>query len=214
MSRRGRFATQLLLVAVITLVPLHEDPKRPNGSVEDNPCPAYRYNSGGHTAPCSAAAYRPRTTSTPERTSSSFALGSLPTRTVNSHLSRVTICETFATDSLGSPVALSQRRTLPGADAHFTLLVKATQTAVAIRLRFKASPCMTSTGRRNPGFDPRGSPRSAHHTSPWETVTTRYAPVSAGQLAMQIHRPAPSHRREHDSSPPLHCPARGAPRIR
>jgi hypothetical protein len=67
---------------------------------------------------------------------------------------------------LGSPVALSERRTFPGAAAHFTLLVKATQTAVAIRLRFKGSPCMTSTGRRNPGFDPRGPPRSAHHTSP------------------------------------------------
>src|SRR5450759_5047425 len=117
------------------------------------------------TAPTfrSAAAYRPRTTSTPDRTRSSFALGSLPTRTVNPDLSRVTICETFDTDSFGSPVALSDRRTLPGADAHFTLLVKATQTAVAIRLRFKASP---STGRRKPGFDPRGLPRSAHHTSP------------------------------------------------
>jgi len=41
MIRRGRLTPQLLLVAVITLVPLHKDPKRPNGSVEDNPCPAY-----------------------------------------------------------------------------------------------------------------------------------------------------------------------------
>jgi hypothetical protein len=41
MIRRCRLATQLLFVAVITLVPLHEDPKRPHGSVEDNPCPAY-----------------------------------------------------------------------------------------------------------------------------------------------------------------------------
>jgi hypothetical protein len=87
-----------------------------------------------------AAVYRPRTTSTPDNTSSSFALGSLPTRSVNSDLSSVTICETFATDSLGSPVAVSDRRTFPGADAHFTLLVSATQTAVEMRLRFRLSP--------------------------------------------------------------------------
>ena len=37
---------------------------------------------------------------------------------------------------------------LPGALAHFRLLVTTTHTTVAIRLRFKGSPCTTMTGRR------------------------------------------------------------------
>lgn len=45
-------------------------------------------------------------TSTPERTSASFALGSFPARPVSSDLWSVTIWDTLATDSFASPVAL------------------------------------------------------------------------------------------------------------
>lgn len=47
------------------------------------------------------------------------------------------ICDTFATESLGNPVAFADRRTFPGAPAQMTLLVSGTHTAVAIRLRFR-----------------------------------------------------------------------------
>src|SRR5262249_20026821 len=66
-------------------------------------------------------------------------------------------------------------RTFPGAPAHFRLLVRATQTTVAIRLRFSASPWTTTTGRRNPGAEPLPSGTSAHQTSPWAIVTSRCA---------------------------------------
>ena len=101
--------------------------------------------------------YLPRTTSIPEKTSSSLARGSLPTRSVRRSLSRVTIWETLATESLESPVMRAGRETFPGAAAHFMLLVSGTQTAVAMRLRFKASLCTTTTGLRNPGPDPVGA---------------------------------------------------------
>jgi hypothetical protein len=55
-------------------------------------------------------------------------------------LSIVTIWDTFATESLGSPVAAAGRTTFPGAADHFMLLVRATQTTVAILLRLRGSP--------------------------------------------------------------------------
>jgi hypothetical protein len=90
-------------------------------------------------------------------------------------LSNVTIWETLATDSFESPVTPGGSSTFPGAVAHFMLLVRGTQTTVAIRLRFNASPCTTTTGRRNPGPEPRGSGRSAHQTSPCAMLTSHYA---------------------------------------
>jgi len=45
--------------------------------------------------------------------------------------------ETFATESLDNPVTPAFNRTFPGASAHTTLLVRGTQTTVAMRLRFK-----------------------------------------------------------------------------
>ena len=53
----------------------------------------------------------------PKSTSSSFARDNVPTRLVSEALSRVTICDTLATESLGSPVILTSRSTLPGASA-------------------------------------------------------------------------------------------------
>ena len=82
-------------------------------------------------------AYRPNTTSIPERINSSFDGGSFPTCSASRDLSSVTIWETLATHSFGSPVSRDASRTFPGASAHFRLLVSGTQTTVAIRLRFK-----------------------------------------------------------------------------
>jgi len=56
--------------------------------------------------------------------------------------------------------------TLPGESAHFRSLVTGTQITVRIELRLKASPWITTTGRRKPGPDPMGWGRSVHHTSP------------------------------------------------
>jgi hypothetical protein len=76
----------------------------------------------------------------PVRSKSSFAAEILPTRLANRDLSTVMIWDTFATDSFGSPVALGERDTFPGARAHLRFEVSGTQTTVAIRLRFNASP--------------------------------------------------------------------------
>jgi hypothetical protein len=63
-------------------------------------------------------------------------------------LSKVTICDTFATESLFNPVRLGVKDTFPGAAAHSMLLVKGTATTVAILLLLSGSPCTTTTGRR------------------------------------------------------------------
>jgi hypothetical protein len=57
----------------------------------------------------------------PESSKSTLAGESLPTRSVRDVLSRATICETFATESLGSSVERAVRSTFPGASAHFSL---------------------------------------------------------------------------------------------
>lgn len=93
----------------------------------------------------------------------------LPTRSVSRFLSSVKIWDTLATDSFGSPVSRAIRETFPGAVARRRLLVRGTQTSVAIRLRFKESACTITTGLLNPGPEPDGTGRSAHHTSPCET---------------------------------------------
>ena len=143
-------------------------------------------------AAASWAAHRPRTTSIPLITSDSFLGGSFPTRSVKHCRSKVTICDPFATDSFGRPVTPADKRTFPGASAHVRLLVNGTQTTVASRLRFKASPWTTTTGRRNPGPDPVGSGRSAHQVSPCAISTTRSAPGSADRQPRRMRRSAPS----------------------
>jgi hypothetical protein len=130
---------------------------------------------GSALAGLAAHDYLPRTVSIPERTNSSLERGSLLTRTVRKSLSKLTIWDTLATDSFGRPLRRVSRRTFPGAKAHLRLLVSGTQTTVAMRLRFNASPCTTTTGLRNPGPEPASGGRSAHQISPCET-TNRFAP--------------------------------------
>ncbi len=110
--------------------------------------------------------YRPRIVSIPLRTTSTCRRVSLPIHSESSLRSRAVIKETLATESFGRPVTLAFNKMLPGAFAHFRLLVRGTQVMVAIRLRFSASHWTTTTGRLKPGPDPVGSPRSAHQTSP------------------------------------------------
>jgi hypothetical protein len=47
------------------------------------------------------------------------------------------ICDALATESFGRPATFAGRSTFPGARAQVRLLVKGTQTTVAIRLRFR-----------------------------------------------------------------------------
>ena len=93
--------------------------------------------------------------------SSNCRLASLPTSSVMRSRSRVTICDVLATESLGQPVVLAGRTTLPGASAQTRLLVNGTQTAERMRLRLSVSPWTTTTGLRNPGPEPVGSGGSA-----------------------------------------------------
>lgn len=118
---------------------------------------------------------RPRTRSIPEKTSSSMVCGRCPVRSVSSSRSTVMSCETFATESLGNPVSRARRIRFPGAEARRRLLVRGTTTTVAIRLRLKALPWTTRTGRRNPGAEPVGSGRSAQTTSPCAITTRLFA---------------------------------------
>jgi hypothetical protein len=98
----------------------------------------------------------------PESTSSKSRCDSLPTHSVSCRRSMATISETFATDSLTRPVALAVKSTFPGAPAHFKALVSGTQTTVLLRLRFSASHCTTTTGRRRPRA-PWPPEREDHH---------------------------------------------------
>ena len=91
---------------------------------------------------------------------------SLLARSPSSVLSTATTCDTLATASCGRPVVRAVSGRFPGASAHRKLLVSGTHTTVASRLRFKASPCTTTTGLRQPGPDPGAAGRSAHQTCP------------------------------------------------
>lgn len=117
---------------------------------------------------------RPNTVSIPENSNSTFARESLPVRSVSRFLSNVTSCDTFATESFGNPVWRAASNTLPGASDQRRLLVSGTHIAVAIRLRFKGSPWITTTGRLRPGPEPVGPGKSAHQISPCE-ITNRFA---------------------------------------
>lgn len=142
----------------------------------------------------------------PESTRVSLARGNVPVRSVSKLLSRLTICETLATESLGSPVTRGDSITLPGAFAHLTLLVSGTHTTVAIRLRLKGSPCTTTTGLRSPGPDPIGSGNSAHQTSPCE-ITTRCGRGRGEPQQTGMCRAENPLRRRLGPSIPLHSPA-------
>ena len=96
-----------------------------------------------------------------------------PASSVKNSLSSVTTWDTFATESFGSPDALVDTSTLPGASINRRFAVKTTAITVRMRLRLKASPETIRTGRRNPGSDPPGSPRAAHQIWPRSTTTIR-----------------------------------------
>jgi len=149
----------------------------------------------------------------PERINSNWRLGSLPTSSVSSSRSSVTICEVFATESFGYPVVRAGRVTLPGASAHPRLLVKGTQTTVLTRLRFSESPCTTTTGLRKPGPEPVGSGRLAQYTCPWAiTIRHFHACVLPHQKWRGPIECPPPHRR--GSSPQSRRLDRDARRIR
>lgn len=78
--------------------------------------------------------YLPRTRSIPEKSNSNLCRGNLLTRSLRRDLSKEMICETLATESFGNPVTPADKLTLPGASAHFKLLVSGTQIAVEMRL--------------------------------------------------------------------------------
>jgi hypothetical protein len=122
----------------------------------------------------------PRTMSIPFRIWANCFGGSFAVRSVRYSLSTATICDALATDSFGRPETRAERTVFPGAVAQTILLVTGTQTTVPILLRFRWSPCTTTTGLRNPGPEPPGSGSSAHQTSPWAISTTRYAPEFSG----------------------------------
>ena len=93
-------------------------------------------------------AHLPNTTSMPERMYASFPAGSFPARSVNSDLSIVTIWETLATESFGSPESRLDNAKFPGAFAQLWLLVRGTQTTVAIWLpNFSAT--LTQNSKRS-----------------------------------------------------------------
>ena len=68
----------------------------------------------------------------PLKIASSSRFESLPLRSVSTRLSKETIRETLATESLGRPVCLPLSKTLPGAFAHLRLLVSGIQMIVLI----------------------------------------------------------------------------------
>jgi len=78
---------------------------------------------------------------------------------------------TLATESLGRPLLRAGRRTLPGASRSRVFDVSTTPSTVRSLLRLKESAWTMRIGRRKPGSDPRGSSRSAHHTSRRCTTT-------------------------------------------
>lgn len=100
--------------------------------------------------------------------------------------SRATSWVTLATDDRGRPVSRSDSATLPGLADHLRFLVSGTHTTVRMALRLKSSDCTTTTGRRYPGPEPCGSPRSAQHTSPW-AITTRSTGGTQPQLRGRTH---------------------------
>ena len=173
----------------------------------------FRATPGGLSSfPQRLCSYLPRTMSIPDISNSNFARGNLPTQTVSRLLSTAIIWETLATEFFGSPVKRAARWTFPGAKAHLRLLVRGTQTTVAIRLRFKASHWTITTGLRKPGPDPFGESRSAHQISPCE-ITTRFAPECDGWPKKERDLPIRRFQRRPCSLRRLLLPVSGAPSI-
>lgn len=149
----------------------------------------------------------------PARINSNWRLDSFPTSSVSKSRSRVMIWEALATESLGRPAARAGRSTVPGASAQRRLLVNGTQTTVFTRLRFNASPWITTTGLRKPGPEPVGSGRLAQYTWPWATTIRRFQGL-VSPLLKRLDRVGYLCSRRPDSSPRLRPRDRGAPDTR
>ena len=89
----------------------------------------------------------------PSSTERTTRFGRRATRVDRCRRSRVRTWDTLATESRGSRRSRHWSRTFPGASANRRSDVIATTMTVAMRLRSKASPWTTRTGRRNPRSD-------------------------------------------------------------
>ena len=108
-----------------------------------------------------------------------------PAGSVKKSRSTVITCETLATESFGREAALAGMSTFPGASTSRRFDVRTRARTVRSRLRLKASLCTISTGRRNPGSEPAGSPKSAHQICPRSTTNGR---AQATAAAVAGHR--------------------------
>ena len=149
----------------------------------------------------------------PARINSTWRLDNLPTSSVSSSRSRVTIWEVFATEPLERPVVRAGSMTLPGASAQPRLLVKGTQTTVRTRLRLSESPWTTTTGLRKPGPEPVGSGRLAQYTWPW-AITIQRLQAYVAPRQKWLHRTECPRPRRLDSSHRSRTQDRDARRIR
>ena len=115
--------------------------------------------------PIGLVPHRLRASRSPASTSCMCLESRMPRRVSRVVLSRVMTWLTFTTQSRSRPAVPAASATLPGAaDSRRFDVIVATVT-VLIRERLNASAETTSTGRRQAGAEPRGRPRSAHHTS-------------------------------------------------
>lgn len=94
------------------------------------------------------------------------AAGTAPMRSTSRERSIVTIWLMFITDAFGRDPVPFERRTFPGAavSARFDVITAAVTVEIALRLNESADT--TTTGRRKPGSEPSGSPRSTHQIDP------------------------------------------------
>jgi hypothetical protein len=99
--------------------------------------------------------------------------GSAPMRSSRARRSTVAICVTLTTESAASRPMSMGTATFPGSAASWALVVSAATVTVRSAERLYESALMTTTGRRNAGAEPLGSPRSAHQTSPRLTAASR-----------------------------------------
>ena len=156
-------------------------PSRAGRSLREEPAAfARQLGMAAHSRGCRSRcsdefSQRPRTTSSPDSSSSSLARGSLPARSSSRLLVECDDLRDVGHRVLGKTCCPCGQKHVARRVGPPKVAVSGTHTAVARRLRFKASPCTTTTGRRNPGLDPTGAGRSAHQISPCEITTRRAA---------------------------------------
>jgi len=144
--------------------------------------------------------YLPSTRSIPEKSNSSLARGSLPARSVSRDLSSEISCDTLATESFSSPVTRADKLTLPGARAHFRLLVSGTQTTVEISALVERVALYNCYWPTEPWARTGRAGKSAHQMSPCE-ITTRSAPAACGKPPLRRDRFSHRFQREPDPWP-------------